>query len=79
VFRFRITLVKIAEVAILRIGQNTAIDSETHLSLLFPLSQKIFSSTPRNKRAPIPFCMVYNARPSRDAFIHKQIEKEKLS
>jgi hypothetical protein len=42
---------------------------------LFPFFEKIFSARHRNKRSPVPFCMVYNARPSRDAFIHCKSKK----
>jgi len=37
--------------------------------------KKYSSASHRNKRSPFPFCMVYKARPSRDAFIHCKLEK----
>jgi hypothetical protein len=55
----------------------TSIDPETHLSFLFPFFKEIFSVRPRNNPLSFRFCMVYNARPSRDAFIHSKLNKEK--
>src|SRR5579864_1022931 len=37
--------------------------------------KKYSSASHRNKRSPFPFCMVYKARPSRDAFIHCKSQK----
>jgi hypothetical protein len=57
----------------IRAGLSAA--PEARPSFYSRFSKKYSSLISRNKRSPIPFCMVYNARPSRDAFIHCKLKK----